>query len=105
MSQTDKETREFQFEDSGRTFFCSVESPGQQGMPPWWWFRLDKEGTTRYAPFEASASDTNKSVKARIIAYYAELLAIEARPAYQRPAWTKPQKPAADLSGAATTPT
>jgi len=31
-------------------------------------------------------------VQARIIAYYAELLAIEARPAYQRPAWRKPER-------------
>lgn len=102
MSETDKATREFQFVDEGRTFFCSVESPGQQGMAPWWWFRLDTGGTTRYAPFEASASDTNKSVRTRIIAYYAQLLAIEARPAYLRPAWTKPQSPAAVPSGTVT---
>jgi hypothetical protein len=63
-------------------------------MQPWWWFRLDTSESTRYAPFEASPNDTQESVQARIIAYYAALLATEARPAYQRPAWQKP-KPAA----------
>jgi hypothetical protein len=86
--------KEFEFVDAGRTFFCSVEVPSQEGMAPWWWFRLDSGGSTRYAPFEASASDTKQSVRTRIIAYYAELLAIEARPAYQRPAWRKPERPA-----------
>jgi hypothetical protein len=95
MRSKDKVTKEFEFVDSGRTFFCSVETPRQQGMAPWWWFRLDTAETTRYAPFEASASDTKQSVQKRILAYYAELLAIEARPAYQRPAWRKPEPAAA----------
>ena len=87
-------TKEFEFIDEGRKFFCTVETPRQQGMSPWWWFRLDTAETTRYAPFEASPSDTKQSVQKRIIAYYAELQAIEARPAYQRPAWRKPERPA-----------
>ena len=95
MRSKTKVTENFEFEDSGRTFFCCVEVPRQAGMLPWWWFRLDKSETTRYAPFEASASDTKESVQARIIAYYAALLATEARPAYQRPVWQKPNRPAA----------
>jgi hypothetical protein len=86
--------KEFEFVDEGRTFFCSVEVPRREGMTPWWWFQLDSREGTRYAPFEASASDTRKSVQARIVAYYAELLAIEARPVHQRPAWRKPERPA-----------
>jgi len=86
--------REFQFVDGERTFFCSVEVPSREGMAPWWWFRVDSSGNTRYAPFEAKPSDTPQSVRARIIAYYAELLAIQARPAYQKPPWRKPEKPA-----------
>ena len=85
--------KDFQFEDEGHTFFCSVEAPRHAGMPPWWWFRLDTSPTTRYAPFEAVASDTQKSVQARIIAYYAELLVIKARPVIQKPHWTKPARP------------
>jgi hypothetical protein len=85
--------KEFEFVDEGRTFFCSVEVPRREGMMPWWWFHLDAAESTRYAPFEASASDTRKSVQTRIVAYYAELLAIEARPVHQRPAWRKPERP------------
>ena len=94
MPTKEKGLKEFDFVDAGRKFICSVEVPGQTGMKPWWWFRLDNGTSTRYAPFEASASDTKQSVQARIVAYYAELLAIEARPALQRPVWRKPERPA-----------
>ena len=50
---------DFEFMDSGRKFYCSVEVPSRTGMTPWWWFRVDAGETTRYAPFEASSSDTN----------------------------------------------
>lgn len=56
-------------------------------MEAWWWFRLDTEQNTRYAPFEASPSDTRESVSQRVVAYYAEVLAIKARPVHQRPKW------------------
>lgn len=91
MATRDSVIKDFEFVDGERTFYCTVEAPGQSGMPPWWWFRLDNGTSTRYAPFEASANDTKKSVQARILAYHAELLRIEARPAYQRPAWRKPE--------------
>lgn len=98
-------TQEFEFVDAGRKFFCSVEAPRHAGMPPWWWFRLDTEGSTRYAPFEASAKDTKQSVQARIVAYYAELLVIKGRPVHQRLAWQKPVRvlPPEELSPAAST--
>ncbi len=86
-------TKEFEFVDEGITFFCSVEAPLHAGMPPWWWFRVDTGKTTRHAPFAASPKDTKESVKARIIKYYAELLAIQARPVHQRPVWRKPVRP------------
>ena len=86
--------KEFELADSGRTFICTVEAPAHAGMPPWWWFKLDGEKTTRYAPFAASDSDTEQSVRKRILAYYAELLAIRARPVHQRPTWQRPAMPA-----------
>ena len=86
--------KEFVFDDAGRTFTCTVEAPAHAGMPPWWWFHLDGEKTTRYAPFAASDSDTNQSVKKRVIEYYAKLLEIKARPVHQRPTWHKPVRPA-----------
>jgi hypothetical protein len=103
MRINDKVTKEFEFVDGGRRFYCSVEVPRHVGMPPWWWFRLDTGESTRYAPFEASASDTKPSVQARIVAYYAEILAIEARPVHQRPVWRKPERttPPGEISPAA----
>ncbi|MEP6508205.1 MAG: hypothetical protein ABJC63_08260 [Gemmatimonadales bacterium] len=96
--------QDFQFEDGGQTFHCTVEAPRHAGMAPWWWFRVESaEKSTRHAPFEASPKDTKQSVQKRVIAYYAELLAIAARPvrpAYQR-TWQKPARPA---DGAAAAP-
>jgi hypothetical protein len=100
MPSKAKMPREFEFVDSGRKFICSVEVPSRTGMTPWWWFRVDGGESTRHAPFEASPADTEQSVKARIIAYYAQLLAIQARPAYQKPAWRKPERPAGAVEGA-----
>lgn len=95
MRSTKKTITEFEFEDGGRKFLCSVEVPRHAGMPPWWWFSLDTGGSTRYAPFAASPTDTKESVQERIVAYYAALLAIEARPVHQRPTWKKPEPAAA----------
>ena len=83
--------KQFEFEDGGHTFCCSTERPSHAGLQTWWWFTLDGDKTARYAPFEESADDTEQSVKARIIAYYAELLAIRARPVRDRAFWRKPQ--------------
>jgi hypothetical protein len=84
-------TDDFEFENAGRRFICSVETPRHAGMAPWWWYGVaDEQGTTRYAPFEAKASDTRRSVQSRIIKHYEEVLAIKARPVHQRPQWQKP---------------
>ena len=103
MRTKDNVIKEFEFVDAGRKFYCSVEKPKQAGMPPWWWFRLDTAETTRYAPFEALPSDTKESVQKRIIAYYEQLLAIEARPVHQRPAWKRPDRPAQPAESAPVT--
>ncbi len=89
--------QDFQFEEDGNTFYCSVEEPRHAGSAAWWWFRLETGGTTRYAPFEAATSDTKKSVQKRILSYYAELLAIKARPVNPKPFWKKPE-PAAPVA-------
>ena len=98
-------TQDFEFVDGGQTFFCTVEAPRHAGMPPWWWFHLEsRDRSTRYAPFAASPKDTKQSVQKRILAYYAELLAIEARPvrpAYQR-TWQKPARPASTEAAGST---
>jgi hypothetical protein len=76
------------FEDGGRTFDCRVE--GRRAAPPrgrpqkgregaWWWFRVSGDAQ-RYAPFQSAAEDTPASVRSRILAYYADLLARRALP-------------------------
>jgi hypothetical protein len=85
--------KEFEFENQGHRFSCATEAPRHVGLQSWWWFTLDDEKTTRYAPFEASADDTEESVQERIIVYYAELLAIRARPPRDRNFWRKPAQP------------
>jgi hypothetical protein len=97
--------KNFEFEDGGRQFTCTVETPSHAGMPPWWWFSVASEGgTTRYAPFEAVSSDTKKSVQARIVAYYEEVLAIKARPVHPRPQWQRPAPAAAPKAPESTPP-
>lgn len=98
-------TKDFEFVDEGRKFSCSVEAPRHAGMPPWWFFRLDNEERTRYAPFAASAGDTKQSVQARIVAYYAELQVIKARPVQQRAFWQRPARvtPAAEVTATPST--
>jgi hypothetical protein len=104
MPTKDKVIKEFEFDHAGHRFFCSVEVPGQAGMRPWWWFRLDTGAGTRHAPFEVSAGDTKQSVQTRIVAYYTELLAIQARPVHQRPVWQKPQRPTPPAEAVAVSP-
>ena len=79
----------FEFEDQGHTFSCATETPRHAGFQTWWWFTLDGDKSTRYAPFEQSTEDTQQSVRERIIVFYAELLAIKARPRRERPTWHK----------------
>jgi hypothetical protein len=96
-------TKGFEFIDAGLTFTCTVEAPQHAGMSPWWWFKVSSGDNNRYAPFEAAPTDTKESVRKRILAHYAELLAIAARPRIQRPAWNSPRpKPAADAAVTAT---
>jgi hypothetical protein len=96
----------FEFVDGDRTFTCSVEKPHSLGTEKWWWFRVSTDRHNRYAPFRAAAGDTQKSVKARIVAYYDALLAARAMPApsyWRRGAPVKPDaaKAAAPAAAAA----
>lgn len=82
----------FEFVDGERTFSCSVEKAPAAGNEAWWWFTVSTDDRQRYAPFRATARDTQKSVRARIVAYYDELLARRAAPTV--PYWRRgPQQP------------
>ncbi len=73
--------KEFEFEDDGRTFSCSVESAFAPHTEKWWWFAVTGKDSQRYAPFRVAAGDTESSVRARIVAYYDALLVRRSQPA------------------------
>lgn len=70
----------FQFEVGWRTYRCHVERrPGADDNALWWWFAVTGDGHT-YAPFQAVASDTQDSVRDRIIAFHTHRLERRAEP-------------------------
>jgi hypothetical protein len=92
----------FQFENDGRKFKCERgTSPGTPGIM-WWWISLEGDAQ-RYAAFRTETGDTIASLKPRVIAYYAEVLAIRARPRILRPSWSQ-RKPVAAVEGAVAAP-
>lgn len=75
-----------QFEDAGRTFNCeSASSPATPGTL-WWWVTISGE-TQRYAAFRVEPTDTPATLRPRVLAYYAQLLADRARPYAHRTSW------------------
>ena len=75
-----------QFSDSGRTFTCKTESSTATPGVIWWWIGVSGDAQ-RYAAFRVEKGDTEASLKPRVIKYYAEVLAIRARPRIMRPPW------------------
>ncbi len=77
-----------EFTDGDRTFTCCAEtSPATPGTL-WWWVGVTGE-SARYAAFRAEAGDTALTLRARILAYYEQLLADRARPATFRSHWSQ----------------
>ena len=71
----------FSFVDRGRTFTCSTEARRlSSGDDVWWWFEVSTDDRNRYAPFRAESTDTKASVKARVVAFYDNLLERRAAP-------------------------
>lgn len=71
----------FEFVDAGRTFICSIEARHLAEAEEWWWFRIAQDTQhQRYAPFRAASDDTRDGVRARIVAYYDELVARRTMP-------------------------
>lgn len=64
----------FDFIDAGRTFECEVRQGGGPRTDSWWWFRVSTDDRHRYAPFRSTEADTEASVRARVIAYYDDLM-------------------------------
>lgn len=83
--------RAFDFEEDGRTFTCEVEEPRGSRTDAWWWFGVSGDAN-RYASFHALPGDTKESVRARVVAYYAELLRRRAQPTPPRQHWARRSK-------------
>jgi hypothetical protein len=79
----------FSFEDAGRTFACRVEEARTPHTTAWWWFTVSSDNY-RYAPFHADATDTEDSVRTRIVSYYDTLLVRRAAP---RQPWRRADRP------------
>ena len=83
----------FTFEEGGRTYTCT---PEKRATPEgtWWWFSVSND-SQRYAPFEAASRDTQRTVRARIVAWYERRLWVRAQPVVPRERFGRPRKPAA----------
>jgi len=92
----------FSFEQGGRTYTCTTEKRKTPPAGTWWWFTVSSD-SQRYAPFEAVASDTQHSIKSRIVAYYEHRLWLRAQPAAPRQHFGRPGKPTVPAKPPATT--
>ena len=81
----------FDFEHDGRAYACVVEESRAVRGRAWWWFQVSGDAH-RYAPFHAVTGDTRESVRARIVAYYTNLLARRAAPPAPRGHWARRQQ-------------
>lgn len=88
MTETDES---FAFVDAGRTFTCRVETARAPRVDAWWWFEVSTERHARHAPFRATPGDTPDDVRARVVAYYDDLLARRAAPS--QPYWQRRPTP------------
>lgn len=86
--------RAFTFEEGGRTYECTPEVRGDPSRGSWWWFTVSND-VQRYAAFEVAAGDTQKSVRARIVAYYDHRAWVRAQPEVPRQRFGHPVKPPA----------
>ncbi len=71
----------FEFEnDEGLRFSCRIEAATGARKDAWWWFGVSTDDRHRYAPFRADEADTEADIRARVLQYYADLLARRAEP-------------------------
>jgi hypothetical protein len=83
----------FTFEEGGRTYRCAPESRASLVEGTWWWFEVSNDAN-RYAAFATAASDTQKSVRARIVEWYERRLFVRSQPAVPPERFAgRPRKP------------
>jgi hypothetical protein len=87
-SSRDPQMKLMEFTDGDRTFVCRAESSPATPGTLWWWMSVTGE-SARYAAFRAESGDTERELRPRILAYYAQLLADRARPALFKMHWAQ----------------
>ena len=79
---------QLQFEEGGRTFTCVAETSRATPDTVWWWVNVSGDGQ-RYAAFHKQKGDTAATLRPRILAYYAKVLADRERPPEPRQHWAQ----------------
>src|SRR5688572_27501161 len=90
-----------EFEDVGRTFTCEAGSSPATPGTLWWWVSVSGE-SQRYAAFRVEDNDTPATLRPRVLAYYAQILADRERPRITRPTWAQRKGPGAQAPAQAT---
>lgn len=81
----------FKFEEGGRVYSCCIEASRAASGAAWWW--VDVSGDThRYAPFPADESDTESTIRDRVLAYYSHHQTRRSQPTTSH--WARRGKPA-----------
>ena len=92
-----------QFQDSGRTFTCEAASSPATPGTLWWWVSITGEAQ-RYAAFRTEPDDTPASLRPRVLAYYAKVLADRERPRITHQSWAQRRSSAQSAQSAPATP-
>jgi len=92
-----------EFEDVGRTFTCEAGSSPATPGTLWWWVSVSGE-SQRYAAFRVEDNDTPATLRPRVVAYYAQILADRERPRITRPTWAQRKGPGAPAQASAQAP-
>lgn len=95
-------TKLVEFMDGGRTFVCRAESSPATPGTLWWWMSVSGE-SSRYAAFRFHSGDTAPTLRPRILAYYAQLLADRERPPIHRQHWSERRAAQKALEGEGST--
>ena len=100
---TTNRVQDFSFVDRGNEFECTLEMSRTADRPSWWWFTVSSDTRRqRYAPFQFADSDTEQTVKQRILEYYDRLLESRAAPATSHWQQRRAQRPAAAVAAPTT---
>jgi hypothetical protein len=82
-----------EFEENGLKYSCEAATSRATPDQMWWWLNVTGD-SLRYAAFHMKKGDTVKTLKPRIVEYYAKVLADRARPPLPRPTWGQGRPPA-----------